>query len=150
MASGVPNERASRVGVWVVLGLASVITLIGVTLVFAGLRNDQAISAHRGVATGQVEEVTWDRTIIRFETPDGIAHSPALGALYPQGLSEGQLIRIEYDTTNPELAKVAGRTWLLTLLPVGSMVGITWLVAGPLLWWLRTRQRARERATVDA
>ncbi|MEU3273787.1 DUF3592 domain-containing protein [Saccharomonospora sp. NPDC006951] len=133
-------------GFGAILGVAAVITLLGVTLVFAALRNDQAISAHLGTANAQVDQVLFDRTIIRFETPDGVAHSPENGVLYPGGLSAGQLIRIEYDTTDPELAKVAGRTWLLTLLPVGSTVLITWLIAGPLLWWLRSKLRAERRA----
>ncbi|MBK1784167.1 DUF3592 domain-containing protein [Prauserella cavernicola] len=138
---GVPNERALRIGGWVVLGVAGVITLLCATLVFGSLRGDRAIAANHGVATAQVDQVFFDRTIIRFETPDGVAHSPSNGVLYPDGLAAGQLVRIEYDTTNPDLAKVAGRTWLLTLLPTGMMVLITWAIAGPLLWWLRSRRR---------
>jgi hypothetical protein len=130
-----------RIGRMVVLGLASVITLLCVTLVLGAWRNDQAITDHLGRATGQVDRVMFDRTIVRFETPDGVSHSPPNGVLYPQGLSTGQLIRIEYDRTDPELARVAGRTWVLTLLPVGTTITITWLIAGPLLWWMRSRTR---------
>ncbi|MEU6641119.1 DUF3592 domain-containing protein [Saccharomonospora sp. NPDC046836] len=144
-----PSDRALRIGVWAVLGVAGVITLLCVTLVFAALRNDRAISANLGATNAQVDQVFFDRTIIRFETPDGVAHSPANGVLYPGGLEAGQLIRIEYDTTNPELAKVAGRTWLLTLLPTGTTVLVTWLIAGPLLWWLRARSRDRVREAAD-
>ncbi|MGH3951461.1 MAG: hypothetical protein ACRDSE_20475, partial [Pseudonocardiaceae bacterium] len=68
------------------------------------------------------------------------------GVLYPAGLSEGQLVRIEYASTNPELARVAGRTALLTLLPLGATVLFTWLLACPLLWWLR-RRRGRHFGT---
>lgn len=119
--------------------MAAVITLLCAVLVFAALRNDRAIAANPGTATAQVEQVVFDRTIIRYETPDGVAHSPSNGVLYPDGLTAGQLVRIEYDTTNPDLAKVAGRTWLLSLLPAGTTVLFSWLVAGPLLWWLRSR-----------
>lgn len=139
-------RRVWRVSGWVVLGVASLITLLCVTLVFAALRNDRAISANLGTATAQVEQVSFDRAIIRFDTPDGVSHNPANGVLYPEGLQAGQLVRIEYDTTDPELARVAGRTWVLTLLPVTTTVLITWLVAGPLLWWIRTRARAAATA----
>ncbi len=79
-----------------------------------------------------------------------MSHSPENGVLYPEGLTAGQLVRIEYDTTDPELAKVAGRTWLVTLLPVASTLLITWLVAAPLLWFLRTRLRALSKSAAVA
>lgn len=133
-----------------VLSVACLITLLCVTLVLGAFRNDRAISANLGTATAEVEQVLFERTIIRFETPDGVAHSPADGVLYPRGLAAGQLVRIEYDTTNPDLARVAGRTWVLTLLPVGTTALITWAVAGPLLWWLRSRPRSRAVNAHDA
>jgi hypothetical protein len=88
-----------------------------------------------------VDSVSWDRTIIRYATPDGIVHIPANGVLYPSGLAAGDLVRIEYDTANPELTRVAGRTAMLTLLPLGTTVLVTWLVASALLWWIRYRSR---------
>nr|WP_221219044.1 DUF3592 domain-containing protein [Prauserella isguenensis] len=105
--------------------------------------NDRDIAENRGAAVAQVEQVTWDRTLIRFDTPDGESHNPDLGVLYPQGLSEGQLVRVEYDTTEPDLVKVAGRTWVLTLLPTGTTALFTWLGAGPLLWFLRRQAGGR-------
>ncbi|WP_024876426.1 DUF3592 domain-containing protein [Saccharomonospora piscinae] len=134
--------HALRIGVWTALGVASVITLLGVVLVLGALRNDQLIADNRGMATAQVEQVMFNRTLIRYETPDGVMHSPENGVLYPDGLVAGQLVRIEYDTTDPELAKIAGRTWLLTLLPVSTTVLATWLIAAPLVWWQRSRLRA--------
>ncbi|GAB3350619.1 DUF3592 domain-containing protein [Amycolatopsis echigonensis] len=119
------------------LGVAVLLTVMCVSLVFAAFRNDSAIESHLGTATATVESVAFDRTIIQYQTPDGIVHSPPTGVLYPSGLAAGQLVAIEYDATNPELTRVAGRTATLTLLPVGMTVLITWLVAGPLLWWLR-------------
>jgi hypothetical protein len=136
------RAHALRLGSWGVLGAASVITLLGVLLVLGAFRNDQVIADNHGTATALVEQVMFDRTLIRYDTPDGVSHSPENGVLYPDGLTAGQLIRIEYDTTDPELAKVAGRTWLLTLLPVSTTLLFTWLVAGPLVWFLRSRLRA--------
>lgn len=125
------------------LGVAVLITVLCAGLLLAAVRNDEAIAGHLGVATAQVDSVTWDRTIIRFETPDGVVHIPANGVLYPGGLVAGDLVRVEYDITNPELARVAGRTATLTLLPLGTTVLVTWVIAGGLLWWIRHRTRTK-------
>lgn len=126
------------------LGVASLITVLCGSLLFAAIRNDSAISGQLGTAQAQVDSVSFDRTIIHYETPDGVVHSPPTGVLYPGGLAAGQLVRIEYDIANPELTRVAGRSAALTLLPLGTTVLFTWLVAGPLLWWIR-----RRRVTAD-
>ena len=130
------------------LGVAVLIIVLCVGLLFAAVRNDAAITGHLGTATAQVDSVGWDRTIIRYATPDGVVHIPANGVLYPSGLVTGDLVRIEYDTANPELARVAGRTATLTLLPLGSTTLITWLVAGGLLW--STRHRTPHPPRVEA
>ncbi|MFI9451104.1 MULTISPECIES: DUF3592 domain-containing protein [unclassified Amycolatopsis] len=139
------TERVRRIGWYAALVVASLVTVLGVSLLFAAIRNDNAIEAELGQATAQVESVTFDRTIINYATPDGIMHSPANGVLYPSGLAAGQLVNIEYDVGDPELARVAGRSAANTLLPLGSMIFFTWLIAGPLLWWIR-RQNVRARA----
>ena len=59
--------------------------------------------------------------------------------LYPEGLEAGQLVRVEYNTEDPELARVAGRSASLTLLPLGTTILFTWLVAGPAWWFSRRR-----------
>lgn len=134
------NQR-QRIARRVVLGVAALITVLCVGLLLAAIRNDQAISSHLGVANAEVDSVAWDRTIIRFETPDGIVHIPANGVLYPHGLIQGDLVRVEYDTADPDLARVAGRTATLTLFPLGMTTLITWVVAGGLLWGIRFRSR---------
>ncbi|OAP22061.1 hypothetical protein A4R44_07178 [Amycolatopsis sp. M39] len=140
--------KARRIAWFAVLGVAVLLTVMCVSLVFAAFRNDSAIESHLGTANATVESVAFDRTIIQYQTPDGIVHSPATGVLYPSGLAAGQLVAIEYDATNPDLTRVAGRTATLTLLPVGMTVLITWLVAGPLLWWLR-RLIKRDRSAAE-
>src|SRR3954451_24856583 len=117
-----------------------------VCLLFAAIRNDHASSAQLGAANATVDSVMFDRTIIHFETPDGIVHSPANGVLYPDGLAAGQPVSIEYDASDPELARVPGRSATNTLLPLGSFAFFTWLVAGPALWWIR-RQDKRAKAS---
>lgn len=133
----------------VVLGVAALITALCVGLLLAAIRNDHAVTSHLGAANAQVDSVSWDRTIIRFETPDGVVHIPANGVLYPGGLVAGDLVRIEYDTTNPELARVAGRTATLTLLPLGTTTLITWALALGLLWWIRYRARHAPRQPAE-
>jgi hypothetical protein len=110
-------------------------------LLFAAIRNDSAIEDHLGTVNAQVDSVAFDRTIIHFATPDGVVHSPSNGVLYPAGLAAGQLVRVEYDASDPELARVAGRSAALTVLPLGLTVLITWLIAGLLLWWIRRQNK---------
>lgn len=146
------SEQRWRYGRRVVLGVAALITVLCAGLLLAAIRNDSAITGHLGTANAQVDSVSWDRTIIRFATPDGVVHIPANGVLYPGGLAVGDLVRIEYDASNPELARVAGRTATLTLLPLGTTALITWAIAGGLLWWIqrRTRHRIPEPAVAGA
>jgi hypothetical protein len=92
-----------------------------------------------------VDSVSFDRTIIRYETPDGIVHSPATGVLYPAGLAAGDLVRVEYDVSNPELARVAGRSAIFTLEPLATTVLVTWLLAVLLCWWLGRRGGLKSR-----
>ncbi|MFI7118024.1 DUF3592 domain-containing protein [Amycolatopsis sp. NPDC049868] len=143
-------ERVRRIGWYAALVVASLVTVLGVSLLFAAVRNDNSIEAQLGQATAQVESVTFDRTIINYATPDGIMHSPANGVLYPSGLAAGQLVNIEYDVGDPELARVAGRSAATTLLPLGSMIFFTWLIAGPLLWWIRRQRLAYRRSLAES
>ncbi|MFD8497166.1 DUF3592 domain-containing protein [Amycolatopsis sp. NPDC059657] len=137
------GERARRIGWRATLGVASLLTLMCLALLFAAIRNDNAIEGQLGQADATVESVAFDRTIIRYSTPDGIVHSPANGVLYPSGLAAGALVRIEYDASDPELTRVAGRTFTTTLVPLGITILITWLVTTPALWWIR-RQNKRQ------
>ena len=121
------------------LVLGSVVTLIGVILLAACWRDDLMIGERLGEATAEVVSVSFQRTVVRFATEDGAVHSPSQGVLYPDGLEPGQLVRIEYDTADPEVARVAGRTAVLALLPVGTFLLAVWAVLLPLAWWVRRR-----------
>lgn len=129
----------------VVLGVASLLTVMCVALLFGAIRDDNAIGSHPGTATATVESVSFDRAIVQYQTPDGVLHSPATGVFYPSGLAAGQLVLIEYDNTNPDLARVAGRSATHALMPLGVTVLVVWLIAGPVLWWLR-RLAKRDQA----
>ena len=129
--------------------LAALITVMGILLVVGAFRDDQAIERHMGYANADVLSVTFDRTVVRFTSQDGTTHIPVDGALYPQGLQVGQLVRVEYDTTQPDaLVRIAGRNFTLAFLPVGTIICITWIIAVPLCWWLR-RTGLRRSALSD-
>ncbi|WP_121012867.1 DUF3592 domain-containing protein [Saccharothrix australiensis] len=140
--NAVRTGRRRKVGLLVaraLLVLGSVVTLIGVILLAACLRDDLAIERRLGKATAEVVSVSYQRTVVRFATPDGAVHSPSQGVLYPEGLEPGQLVRIEYDTADPELARVAERTWTLAILPISTFLLAVWAVLLPLSWWVRRR-----------
>ena len=69
-------------------------------------------------------------------------HIPQDGVLYPGGLQQGQFVRVEYDTRNPDLVRVAGRGMVLSLLPVAACLAGTWLVLGGAYWQLRRERPA--------
>lgn len=123
--------------------LGAVVTLIGVILLAACWRDDLMIGKRLGKATAEVVSVSFQRTVVRFATEDGAVVSPSQGLLYPEGLEPGQLVRVEYDTADPEVARVAGRTAVLALLPIGTFLLAVWAVLAPLIWWLRRGSRPR-------
>ena len=104
---GVRVRRAVCRALFVVGG---VITLVCVLLPIACWRDDVAIERSMGQAVAQVDSVSFNRTVVRYATPDGRVIIPSQGVLYPAGLKVGDNVRVEYDQTNPELTRVAGRT----------------------------------------
>ncbi|WP_422655552.1 DUF3592 domain-containing protein [Lentzea sp.] len=100
-------------------------------------RDDVAIEKHLGQAVAQVDSVAFNRTVVRYATPDGRVIIPSQGVLYPSGLSEGDNVRVEYDQTNPELVRVAGRTATLSLLPVGTFLVSVWIAIAAVVTVLR-------------
>jgi hypothetical protein len=141
------DKVAPRRRVWLiaVVTAAVLITAMSLLLIAGAWRDDHAIEANIGHTQAEVLYAGFDRTVVRFTTPDGASHSPPLGVLYPQDLQTGQRVLVDYDTTDPDdLVRVAGRDYRLTFLPFGMLVGITWVVAAGLTWWLR---RPRTPAT---
>jgi hypothetical protein len=136
-----PGARWRRIATRVVVAIGLVVTGLGLLLIIAALTEDAKIDAHTGRANAQVVSVSFQRTLVRFQTPDGAEHIPSVGVLYPEALEEGHVVQVEYDTRNPELVRVAGRGAWLTVLPVGTIVLVVWLLLAPGLWWLRRRPR---------
>jgi hypothetical protein len=130
-----------RVTALVLLILAGVVTALLLLVSIASWLDDNAIDAHEGTAVADVLSVSFNRTAVRFVTPNGTVAIPSAGVLYPTGLVAGERVRVEYDTQNTDLARVAGRTFTLSFLPVGTGILIVWAVALPLVWLLRRRRR---------
>ncbi|MGZ4519845.1 MAG: DUF3592 domain-containing protein [Mycobacteriaceae bacterium] len=128
----------------IVVAIAISISVIAVLLIAGAVRDDLTIGGDEGRATADVLTVTPMFAAVSFVTPDGVTHSPQLGVLYPTGLAAGQRIDVEYARSKPELVRVAGRDARLALIPAGSLVVVTWLVAGGLLVLLRRSERRRE------
>ncbi len=136
-----------RIAVRALVALGIVLTGVCLLLLVATWRDDLAIGSHSARTTADVLSVASNRTVVRFSTPDGVVHIPSEGVLYPQGLRVGDKVWVQYDTTNTDLVKVAGRGFSLALLPIGTVILVTWIVLAPLLWWLRRTRAATERET---
>jgi hypothetical protein len=137
-------SQARRIGTLVLLSLSGLVTLLCALLLIGCWLDDAAISSRTGHATAEVIYRAFNRTVVRFDTPDGAVRIPPDGVLYPQGLEKGQLVRVEYDMADPDLVRVAGRGAWLAYLPAGSTLLGWWAVVLPALWWLRRPSRARQ------
>jgi len=131
------GARARRITVRVLLSVGALVTGLGLLLMVAAWTEDAKIDKNTGRANAEVVSVSFQRTLVRFQTPDGAEHIPSVGVLYPEALEEGKTVQVEYDLRDPELVRVAGRGATLTLLPVGTTVLATWVILVPVVWWLR-------------
>lgn len=102
-------------------------------MVIGPFLNDRTIAADPGRALAQVTDVGSFRTTVDFQDENGIFHSPATGLLYPTGLGEGQRVWVNYARTSPDLVKVEGREWTLSIIPALSVGAVATVIAG-LLW----------------
>ncbi|WP_009474676.1 DUF3592 domain-containing protein [Rhodococcus sp. JVH1] len=138
------NARVSRRVQRGVLVTAIGISVLAILLVLAAWRNDHTIQSDRGVATAEVLSAGSLRSAISFVTPDGVTHNPELGVLYPTKLTVGQRIDVEYARSDPDLVRVSGRDASVAVVPAGSLIVVTWLIAGPVIWYLRRRESSAE------
>lgn len=139
-----PADPARRARLWrlaarlvALLGAAVLVMIIALAL---GMRlNDRAIDQHPATATATVLSVGPLRTAIEFVDLTGLTVRPPEGVLYPGLLVEGQQFVVEYSTTEPAIARVAGRTAAVGTLVIATTLAVTALVTVPLVWWLRRR-----------
>jgi hypothetical protein len=135
-----PSTRR-RVLATILLILGLVVSALALLVLFACWHDDRDITNHLGRTDADVLSVVFNRTAVRFVTPDGTVYVPPNGVLYPEGLTAGTRVRVEYDTLEPNMVRVAGRDFTLSFLPVGATIAGTWIVVVPLLWWLRRPPR---------
>jgi hypothetical protein len=126
-----------RIAARSLLALGGVITFLCVALVVGAWTEDVSIDRNIGLANAEVVADSATRTLVLFYTPDGAEHIPQTGVLYPAGLNVGDVVEVEYRQDNPELVRVAGRSAVVTLLPVGLTLLGAWAVLIPSVWALR-------------
>jgi uncharacterized protein DUF3592 len=125
---------------WVLPAVAGLLTgLIMLALAGAAL-DDAGIDARAGHATAQILAMTSMRTLVQFTGPDGKVYRPEAGLAYPSGSQAGQLVRVEYDSADPERVRIAGRTWVQGVAPASIALMALWGLVAPATWWLRRRQ----------
>lgn len=117
------------------------LTVMGLSIIGACFINDRTIVESRGQAVAEVVDTSLTRTVVRFNTEDGRVYIPPSGVLYPTDLQVGQTVRVEYDSRNPDLVRVAGRNAVISLLPVFSSLAVLWAVLLPTYWLLRRSTR---------
>lgn len=133
----------------IVAGLAVLFTVLaGLALIGAAV-DDAAI--RRNLATAQAEVLpgsTFSRTLVRFTIASGQTVVPERGVYHPRGLVPGDLVAVEYDVTDPDHVRVAGRNTADAIVPMAVGVGVMWVVLGPLAVWLRRRRAAAVSTSV--
>ena len=93
--------------------------------------NDRTIEENPVRSLARVTSVGM-RTNVDFQDVHGTLQSPS-GLLYPTELSEGQRVWVRYNASRPELVKVDGRDWTLSLIPAGSVLFTATILAGVFL-----------------
>lgn len=131
----------------IVLVTAVVLSVLCGLVLVGAARNDARIESDLGRAVGEVlDGSSGPRTFVRFTAADGAVLTPEDGVFYSRGLEAGQLVRVEYDRSEPELVRVEGRDWSEGLVPMLLAVVGIWAVLGSLSWWLRRRRSAAAAA----
>jgi len=129
-----------------VLGLALLITVLAVFAIVGAAVDDRSIAANPATAEAEIlDGSSFARTLVRFTVANGEVWVPEKGVLYPRGLQPGNKIAVEYDVTNPDLVRVAGRSALNSMGPLLLGVLVSWLLLVPVVLWIRRRRAADAR-----
>lgn len=127
----------------IVIGLAVLVTVLAAFALVGAVLDDRAIAANPATAEAEVlDGSTFTRTLVRFTVANGEIRVPEHGVSYPRGLRPGTPVAVEYDVTDPDVVRVAGRSALGSALPLLLCVVGTWVVLGPLALGIRRRRRA--------
>lgn len=112
-----------------VVALYACALLAVVAMVLGPAINDARIAASPGRGMATVTEAGPLRTSVQYQDEQGRYHSPRYGVLYPSGLGEGQRVWVTYSTADPDLVKVEGRAWTLSIIPALSVAVVSTAVA---------------------
>ena len=126
---------------YLVVGAACVVIVMVAALAVGMRLDDRQIDRHPGTATATVLSISALRTGIEFVDGSGVTIRPPKGVLYPGLLAVGQRFQIEYSTLDPTVVRVAGRTASVGDVPLAVTVGVTAVVAIPVVLWSRRRAR---------
>lgn len=126
-----------------IVALYAVALLASVAMVIGPFINDMKIGADPQRALGTITGVDWMRTAVEYQDADGIYYQPSSGLLYPTGLVPGQQVWVNYAADNPELVKVEGREWTLSIIPALSVTVVSTLITGGAWWMVNYRRREK-------
>ena len=130
------RRRASEI----VVGIAVLVTALAALALTGAAVDDAVITTDRGIATAEVLDASFSRTLIRFTVANSQAVVPERGVQYPRGLVTGDTVVVEYAVSDPEQVRVAGRSVVDAIFPTLLGVGLVWAVLWPVAVWLRRRR----------
>lgn len=114
-------------------------------IVIATYMDDRRIDKDMRSTTATVINTSWTTASIRFYDEEGNYHTPTKGVSYPTGLEVDQRILVEYEKSDPNNVRVAGRRWTLSLIPAFSTVLVVSVLVGLFtLCFPRNRQKVKE------
>lgn len=125
-----------------ILALYACALLGSAAMVIGPALNDALIARDPGRGLATVTGVSWLRTSAEYQDEQGRYHSPRYGLLYPSGLGEGQSVWVTYAKSWPDLVKVEGRAWTLSVIPALSVAAVSTLIFGASWWAVGARRRA--------
>lgn len=129
---------------FIVIGV--IVTVMMLTVVAGCYRDDREIEKNLGVTTALVVNARSYKAAVEYSTADGVFYSPRFGILYPTNLTAGQRITVEYNKSDPEMVRVAGRNAKIAIVPALSVIAVTWaMVIAIMLGCAELRFRALRR-----
>lgn len=125
----------------IVAGIGCTLVVLALIALGGAFLDDFRIEANRATTAATVLEGSdyW-RSVVRFVDDEGRLQTPASGIHYPVGLTPGENIYVEYDTTEPTRVRVAGRTAVDGILPIAGGIAAVGVVFGPAYVALRRRR----------
>lgn len=107
--------------------------------------NDYRIAKDPGRGIATVTSVAWNKTSVEYQDEAGMFHSPPYGLLYPSGLGQGQQVWVRYAKSDPDIVKVEGRNWTLSLIPALSVAIASTAIAAAAWYAVSALAQRRER-----